>query len=206
MSGPKIPPHWRLHVVAVSALFALHTNFLFAAPIGQIPAKLDFAPGILAGVAKGDVDDPNGGTSGETYPVLSFVGAITLTPDRRVFTEVFLHSFTLDPGVGTVGQDVKQVGFAASYQGLMDWGTWRPWAGIGVGYSRNRFEDRLTTDQQGFVAQRFPNREENAFMLVTNLTKQWRVGTTWDVGLHIQYVHPLGSDVRALSVSGLLLF
>ena len=178
-----------------------------AAPIGFPPsAKPTYHFGVLAGMARSDVDEPAGGANSETYPLLTLLGTVQFGATRRVFGQLSFNSFTLDPGVDTVGQDVKQTGAAVSYQARFDAGGWRPWLGAGVGYARERFQNRLTVAPDGFIAQRFPDREENAFLLALSGTMQWRVADAWDVGVHLQYDYPMQGEVKTLSLSLSLLY
>lgn len=178
-----------------------------AAPIGDPQqAKPTYQVGVSAGMARSDVDDPSGNANSENYPSLSLVGIARFGQDQRVLGQLFFNSFTLEPGVQTVGQDVKQTGASAIYQRRIDWQTWKPWFGAGIGYSRDRFENRLTVAPDGFVAQRFPNREENAFLLLLGATTQWRVTDRLDLALHLQYDLPLQGDVKTLLLSLLLLY
>jgi hypothetical protein len=201
----SLPCARSLRAPVALALICLAPAFASAAAIGEIPPKgLRF--GLLAGMSHADVDDPDGSTDAEIYPRLAFVGVAGLRPDRRLFGEVFYHQFESDPGVRTIGQDVHRVGAALSYQARLAGWPLEPWGGLGLAYSRDSFEERVTVAPDGFVDQRFPDRDENTFALVVNATAEWAWIRGIDLGLHVQYELPISGDVSTFTVAAVLLF
>jgi len=207
ISGPRLRRHWwQTRAYVGVGLWAGAVCAGHAAPIGAPQqAKATYQIGVSAGVARSAVDDPSGSANSETYPQLGLVGVAQFGNDRRALGQLYSKSFTLDPGVQTVGQDVKQTGLSVIYQQRVSW-RWQPWLGAGIGYSRDRFENRLTVAPDGFVAQRFPNREENGFALLFAGSTQWHLTDRVDIDVHLQYDYPLQGDVKTLSLSLLLLY
>jgi len=193
--------------IGAGVIASLMPPTLDAAPIGA-PQQIKpvYQLGVAAGMARSNVDDPSASASSENYPQVALVGIAQFGGDQRMFGQLFAKSFTLDPGVQTIGQDVKQTGLSLAYQRRMGWHAWQPWLGAGLGYSRDRFENRVTVASDGFLAQRFPNREDNGFALLLTGSTQWHVTDRWDVGLHLQYDYALQGDVKTLSLSLLLLY
>lgn len=189
----------------VFMLFCLAPPVTWAAAIGEIPEK-GLRAGLLAGMSYADVDDPDGPTDAESYLRLALLGAARLEANRRLLGELFYHRYDSDPGGRRIGQDVRRLGAALSYQAKFSHWPLQPWAGVGLAYSRDRFEQRVTVAADGFLDQRFPNRDENAFALVLNATahRTWIQG--WDIGVHVQYEQPLSGDVTTFTVAAVLLF
>lgn len=187
------------------ALFCLAPPVAWAAAIGEIPEK-SLRAGLLAGMSHADVDDPDRPTDAESYLRLAVLGAARLETNRRLLGELSYHRFDTDPGGRNIGQDVRRLGAALSYQAKLSRWPLQPWAGVGLGYSRDRFEERVTVAPDGFLDRRFPDREENAFALVLNATTQRAWIRGWDVGVHVQYEQPLSGDVSTFTVAGVLLF
>lgn len=99
----------------VAALLCLSPVLVRAAAIGAIPEKA-LRAGVLAALSRGDVDDPDRSTDAETYLRFALLGTARLQANRRLLGELSYHRYDIDPGGRAIGQDVRRLGAALSYQ------------------------------------------------------------------------------------------
>lgn len=212
MAQPRTPPGraafgggLAIRILACAAPLCLAPAVADAAAIGEIPEK-GLQGGLLAGLSHGDVDDPDGAVDAEIYLRLALLGAARLQANRRLLGEIFYHRYDTDPGGRAVGQDVRRLGAALSYQAKFPRWPLAPWAGAGLAYSSDRFEERVTVAADGFLDRRFPDRDDNTLALVLNATAQRAWIRGWDVGIHVQYEQPVSGDATTFTVAAVLLF
>lgn len=188
-------------------------TFVFAAAVLPAPfltavADESIRYGLMPGISQFSVDDPDGGTDPtQEFNPFNAILANDFGRDSRVLSQVYYQPFTLDAGVTTVGQEVSRGGVAVSWQGMLRIArAWKPWVGVGLGYSQDSFKKRYTVDKDGFLAARYANRKESAVNLILNASTEWQWTRDWDIGFHVQYETPLEGSTQALSVSVMLLY
>lgn len=192
---------WTLLLLLLDSTAQVH-----AAAIGAVPSPEGLRFGVLAGMSRGDVDDPDGDTEAKNYSRLALVATLPAAKDRRWFGEVFYHRFDIEAGQNSIGVDVTRVGAALSYQARLPTLPLKPWFGAGLNLSRDSFDERLTVDALGFVDNRFPERNDTAIGLVLNAVTAWKWTRTTDVGLQLQYEQPLTGDIKTWTLGVLLIF
>ncbi|MFP5350590.1 MAG: hypothetical protein ACLGHO_12195 [Gammaproteobacteria bacterium] len=204
--------HQRLARVRAAFRFALLLLVLdfhahaHAAAIGAVPSPEGLRLGVLAGLARADVDDPAGDTDTKNYSRVALIGTLAAAKDRRWFGEAFYHRFDIDAGRDSIGVDVTRLGAALSYQARFATLPRKPWLGAGLSLSRDSFTERLTVDALGFVNNRFPEHSDTAIALVLNAMTTWKWTPTTDFGLQLQYEQPLTGDIKTLTLGALLIF
>lgn len=177
-----------------------------AAAIGAVPSPEGLRFGVLAGLARADVDDPAGDTDAKNYSRVALIGTLPAAKGRRWFGEVFYHRFDIEAGRDSIGVDVTRLGAALSYQARFATLPLKPWLGAGLNLSRDNYDERLTVDALGFVDDRFPERDDTAIGLVLNAVTTWNWTRTTDLGLQLQYEQPLTGDIKTLTLGVLLIF
>lgn len=177
-----------------------------AAAIGAVPAPERLRFGVLAGLSRADVDDPDGNTEAKDYSRLALIATLPAAKDRRWFGELFYHRYDIEAGQNSIGVDVTRLGAALSYQAHFATVPLQPWLGIGLNVSRDSFDERLTVDALGFVADRFAARTDTAIGLVLNAVTTWKWTRGTDFGLQLQYEQPLTGDINTWTLGVLLIF
>lgn len=195
-----------LYLTTSLSLLASFAPAVHAAAIGAVPKPEGLRLGVLAGMTRGDIDDPAGPTDAKNYLRLALIGTLPAAKDRRWLGEMFYHRFDLEAGTDSIGVDVTRLGAALSYQARFADLPLKPWLGTGINVSRDRFEERLTVDASGFVANRYTDRSDTALGLVLTATTAWKWTQSTDIGLQLQYEQPLTGDVKALTLGVLLIF
>lgn len=148
------------------------------------------------------VDDTDGSTEGVSYlaPFNGFY-ADSLKRDLRYQVEVSMDTVNLEAGVNQVGQQVKYQGLGVSLQRRFRLSSnLKPWFGMGVDYVNVRYRERHTVDQGGFLADRYPDRDESGLNLVLNAATYWAFNHSWDYGLTAKFSPSVSSDSTFLSI------
>lgn len=164
--------------------------------------------GLMIGAGVISVDDPAGST--EIKTALSFLNGIVTLParrDTRIFSHLFYQDFDLNNTSNQVAGSVKSVGLNTSYQWRYRHSrTWKPWFGVGLGFSQDKMTHRALLDSGGFIIQDLPDREDNAVNVLLNastILKQWKM---FDFGVHGQIDYPISGDITRFSIFGTILF
>lgn len=148
------------------------------------------------------VDDPDGSTESVSYlaPLNGFY-ADSLKRDLRYQVEAFMDTVNLDAGVNQVGQEVKYQGLGVSLQRRFRLSSeLKPWFGVGIDYVNVRYRERHTVDQGGFLANRYPDRNESGVNLVLNAASYWEFNRSWDYGLTAKFSQSVSSDSTFLNI------
>lgn len=191
--------HWVFIVLLIS--FSLP-------PISATSFARDWKAGLMIGGAVSAVDDPAGSTELKVHP--SYLNGIATIPygrDRRIFTQIFYNEFDLDQSRNKVGAKTKSLGLNTSYQWKLRLSRqWKPWIGAGLGFSSDSFENRFLLDQDGFVMQRFLDREDEAINLILNASMTLKRMNFFDLGGHVQVDVPISGDITRFTIAGTILF
>lgn len=181
---------------------------LLAAPLAASAADNIFHFGPMVGWGRGGVSDPDGPTGTATTIIPSLIATLDWDRDVRLFGQLYTDRYKLKPnGTSKIAQDVKQTGINTSVQyRLRVARDFRPWIGAGLGYAQNSFSKRYTVDKDGYLAARYPDRDESAINFVINAAISWEVNDRFRVALIPQYEYPINGSAKMLSVGLALLF
>jgi hypothetical protein len=194
------------HVLFLLIMLVLSIEPLAAVPLGlpQSTAKIGYS----AGFVWLSVDDPDGDTKNSTggQPV-GLIYTDWFIGDFRYWSELFYYSASLDSSITNIGQDVERYGVRFSMQkSFRIVEKWAPWFGVGLDLSQAKYTLRHTKDNEGFLAERFPDRDEVAVSLLVNAISEWTIARDWSVALKLEQSIPLSSDVTEFLVSGAVLY
>jgi hypothetical protein len=177
-----------------------------AVPLGmpESTAKIGYS----AGYVLVSVDDPDGDTETATggQPA-GLIYTDWLFGDFRHWTELYYYGANLDASTNKIGQDVKRYGLRFSLQKsfrLIE--KWAPWFGLGLDVSQAKYTVRYTKTDDGFLDQKFDDRDEVAVSLLVNAVSEWSIARDWSVALKLEQSVPLSSDVTEFLVSGAVLY
>lgn len=183
-------------MIAVRALIFITIAFL---PVVSVAAET-FRFGWLPTVSYFDIQDPNGPTAdhtGVTY--LSGVVIADVGRDSRLFIHGHYDTFAVEASTTNIHESITRYGLNASYQiNLRVSRSWKPWAGVGLGFVQEEAKERYTLTPGGFLGATFPDRSINTFGALLNFSNEWRLDNNWDIGVHVQYEHPFDDAARIL--------
>ncbi len=176
-----------------------------AAAIGmpQQTAKLGFA----VGVANISVKDPTGATDNEwVLRPLNLLYTNQAFGLYRYWAEAFYQEAVLSASTSEIGQQVKQFGVKASLQReIASHNIGTSWLGVGLQLSYDRYEDRHTTDNSGFLAQVYPNRSGLEPALLLNYVLEKNIAG-WNVAGKVEKSIPFSDGTSEFIISVGLLF
>ncbi|MFQ5589460.1 MAG: hypothetical protein ACE5F7_11555, partial [Nitrospiria bacterium] len=154
------------------------------------------------------VDDSAGDTEIKTH--FSFFNVIATIPfgrDRRIFTQIFYEDIDLENKSNKVSGSVKSLGLNTSYQWRFRFSRkWKPWFGAGLGLSEDKFTNRILLDSDGFIVQRFADRDEQAVNFLLNASTVLKRTHFFDVGAHAQVEVPVSGEMTRFLIAGTILF
>ena len=158
--------------------------------------------GWFPAVSNIDVREPSG--SAEIYTGLTYLSGVLfvdLGRDSRLFVHGHYDTFDLAASTTNIHQSVDQYGVSVAYQiNLRIARAWKPWVGVGLGYSQDKITDRYILTPGGFSGARYPDRTEDSVSAIANFSSEWQLSREWDMGLHFQWEEPVGDGVRAVRV------
>lgn len=179
-------------VWAMAALALASSGGATAAAIGlpDNTARLGYAVGLSRLV----LDDP----AGSTKAALAVQPVTLIYTDwspggLRYWAEAYYARATLDADTTHVGQDASRLGVRLALQRNVSLGPWRPWIGLGVDVSRNRYSRRHTEDGDGFLLNAYADRSNTALGLSLHVVQEWAVARNWDL---------IGKAEQLVSVTG----
>lgn len=159
--------------------------------VGAAPAMVSFT-----------VDDPDGDTETVNAAVPWALAAVyDLDNKARIYTTATYFDFNLDADTDAVGQDITGYQLSCAYQRIIKLSySFQFYLGAGVVYTSTEFENRYTVDDDGYLADRFEDREENIFSAIVDISNEWELNDSIDIGFNISYQHALQDD----GMSGLM--
>ena len=162
--------------------------------------------GVIGGVARLAVSDPQGPTRPAEVPDLALAARIGWGRDTRFLLEVGRNTATLSAGPVDVGEHVERTAGRISYQERwrVSYG-WKPWLGVGLGYVRENDTLRHTVDSGGFLAAAFPDRSYASVDAVFSADSEWRWTHGWRVGIALRFEAPLDAHATTVVAAGALL-
>jgi hypothetical protein len=159
--------------------------------------------GYALGMARLSIDDPDGATDTvtEVQPI-TFTYTNWLNGGYRYWSELYYQQTSLDASTTAIGQDIAQYGLRFSVQRNLPMGdNWTPWLGLGLDLSRSDYSKRHTVDSDGFLLERFSDRDETGLGLVINLVTEWGLRDDWYLSAKLEQIIPLGNGLKATSLS-----
>ncbi len=176
--------------------------------MSSIVSARDWKAGAGFGLSVNSVDDPEGSTALNFQPsYFNAIGTLKINRDRRLFLHLFYSDFDLENKRNKVSAQIKNLGLNASYQWRIRYSRqWKPWFGVGLGFSQDEFRSRFLLDQDGFIGQDLPDRQEDAVNLLINastILKRWLM---LDFGVHAQIDIPISGDITRFMILGTILY
>jgi outer membrane protein W len=165
-------------------------------------ADKGFRIGWMPSITSTSIEDPNGPVEDHTAAaLLQAVGIFDMGRDVRIFANAVYDKYEVDASTTNIHYDVSRFGINATYQ----WNvrltrSFKPWLGVGLGYSQDTFADRYTLTPGGFLAASYPDRTVDSFNLVLNSSIDWQISRDLDLGIHFQWEQPTGDGARSARV------
>ncbi len=177
----------------------------YSVAIGMPESTLKVGYGV--GMGRLSIEDPDGASASENgVQPFRVIVADWLRGDIRYWGELFFQSATLSASQMNIGQTVGQYGVQLSAQkNLKVGGHWYPWLGVGVDLSRVSYSRRHTIDSDGFLQNRFSDRNEIDLGIIVNLISETELNRDWDVGAKLEQRFSLSGGIKQLSLSLFLL-
>jgi hypothetical protein len=171
------------------------TTLANAAAIGLPDSTARIGYGL--GIGHISVDDPKGDSDTKWSPLpLNLIYTDWLTSDIRYWTEVFYYDSSLDAGTDKIGQNINHYGIRFSLQkSLRISPMWAPWFGAGLGFSHANYTDRHIIDNDGYLVESYPDREESLVALILNITNEWPVQHNWTIGAKLEQSIPVDNKL-----------
>jgi hypothetical protein len=167
-----------------------------------------FAFGPYVGASYTAVDDPDGST--ERSAALSRIGVVsayTLNRKTMVESEVFYHSDSYSASRSDIGQKVKGIGLAAQYyRNLPLTRSFQPWVGAGLSLNNFKYSDRYTTESEGFLAQRFEDRNSQEIDLLISVKLITAEDRNVSYFYRVSYEYPLDTGIQGVLLNIGVLF
>jgi hypothetical protein len=133
-----------------------------------------------------DVADPDGPTE-SLSDFVPISGAVVwdMTKYTRLWTEYHFVDLEINATTENIGQTITSHGALVSYQRKFAWSrSFKPWVGVGLGYDVAEFKGRHTIDVDGYLDQRFDDREVSFMSLHVNVAHEWKVSSDLYWGLY----------------------
>ena len=113
---------------------------------------------------------------------------------------IYYDSYSVSASTGHIAQTVTAYGINASYQWMFRVArAFKPYFGVGLGYSGENFKNRYNTTPDGlYLNTTYPNRSVQAFNAIVNASTEWQLSRNWDIGLHIQFEQPIAGGLTAI--------
>lgn len=150
-----------------------------------------------------NVVDPNGPTAqGNAYSGLSGIVIMDAGRDSRLIGHLVYDKFSITASTINIAQDVSRTGGSVSYQtNLRIARGWKPWVGAGLGEVSETYKNRYRLTPSGFSSPLADQeRSVNNVFILVNTSTEWQVNKQWDMGVNLQYEHPIGEGSQVFRV------
>ena len=195
-----------IQIALLVTLVALGIEPLSAVPLGlpESTAKIGYS----AAMVWVNVDDPDGDTESTAgVQPIGLVYTDWFIGDFRHWSELYYYSASLDSSTTNIGQDVERYGLRFSLQkSFRVLEKWAPWLGLGLDVSQAKYTLRHTKTEDGFLAERYPDRDEITASLLINAISEWSIAKDWSLALKLEQSIPLSGDVMEFMASGVVLY
>ena len=173
-----------------------------------VPAQADIwdvdtTAGVMPALMNYRSQEPEGDTSRETvfYPI-TFSATFEINRINRIVTDLRYVDFDVAAGDGGIGVTVEgyQLTTALQHQFRLS-RHFKPWVGGGIVSSMIETSDRFRTDSEGFLVERFDDREETTMSAVAMLGLDWDLTRDWVLAAEARYERPFSDGLEGYGVA-----
>lgn len=171
--------------------------FLLVVPV---ISTADTKVGLSPAVVMFSIDDPDGDT--EDYVGFQPFGITTvhdLNNKYRVMAVFNYFDFEVDPSTSEIGQSVEGYHVGTIIQRIIRIARgFNFHAGLGVSYTAADFTGRHTVAADGYLQDSYDDRSESLFSLLGNISKEWEVSKSFEIGADLSYQYGLKDGLSGL--------
>lgn len=153
----------------------------------QASEKDQFRFGLQTSLNSYRIDDPDGATARGNGFSISGISLVEVGRASRLMIGVDKQAFNLGASTINVGQDVSSLGGGLSYQSMFPVSrTWKPWVGVGLGYTSTKYTNRFRLTPSGQFSTPLADRSSADLSWLLNTNTEWVLNRSWDIGLQAQ--------------------
>lgn len=173
---------------------------------GTVQADLwgiDSSIGVMPAVMSYRSMEPEGDTARETvvYP-LTLSATFNINRINRIVTDFRYVDFDVAAGNGGIGVTVEGYQLTTALQHHFRLSRhFRPWVGGGIVSSMIDTTDRFRTDSDGFLVERFDDREETTMSGVAMVGMDWDLTRDWRLAAEARYERPFSDGLEGYGVA-----
>ena len=139
--------------------------------------------------------------------VLSGVILINTGRSSRWWVQGLYIDIDFDGTETEIGQNISGLEVAAIYQSRYRLSRhFKPWLGMGLSAAVLEFEDRYLTDDQGFLAQSFPDTQETALNLELQFVTDIDLLDDYETGISVRASIPTNDVLGKIEVALYIVF
>ena len=132
---------------------------------------------------------------------LNFSIVYSLGRNTRIWTELSQIKFESKAGIDQPSQDVQALVFGVAYQKRFKFSpNFKPWLSAGVYSSQSEYGERFTIDEDGFLAETFPERDETETNLKFSFILEYKLSKSYDLNLGFSYQDSLNDGLSGFSL------
>lgn len=148
------------------------------------------------------IDDPDGSADSESeFNVMSVVMDYTLSRTSRILANLNLYEFDLDASTTKIGQHIETTSISSYYLHRFRWSrTFKPWLGLGLVVNMDDIDKRHRVDSDGFLVERFDDREETSIALGLIGALEFEIFDNWKTELFTEYQVPTSDTLEGLKI------
>lgn len=156
--------------------------------------------GISPAYALLSIEDPKGDTKDFSgLQPLGFTAIHDVNNKYRIMSTFNYYDFKVDPSGNQIGQKVKGYQISTSMQHIIRVARGMNfYAGGGVAYTNTDFTSRHTVAADGYLQDRYSDRSEDFFSLLANVSKEWEVSKSFEIGADVTYQYGIGDGFSGI--------
>lgn len=170
-----------------------------SASLWDVDTSVGVSPAVMIYKSK----EPEGTTPTDTavYP-LTLTATFSINRINRIMADFRYVDVELPAGNSGVGATVKGYQLSTILQHQFRWSrSFRPWLGVGVVSTVFESTDRYRTDRDGFLQERFADRDDTTLSAVANAALEWKISRDWVLATEGRYELPFGDGLQGYGVS-----
>lgn len=157
--------------------------------------------GLQASMNSYKTDDPVGKTDNATGLSVSGIALFDLGRETRAMLNINHDSYSLTGSQTTVGEDVSSFGGGLSYQKMLRVSrSWRPWVGVGLGYTSTTQSNRYTVTPGGSGHVLYADYKTTNPSFLLNTNTEWEYNRDFNIGVQAQYSKNFSDKASTLRV------